>query len=189
MNQFADPVIEAIYARRSVRRYTGQAVEPEKIDMLLKAAMAAPSACNIQPWEFIVASDPDVVEAVRGSIARWANYNAPLIIVVCSYTPHVPWDGNPAGIEDCCAAMENMLITAPVLGLGSVWIGGFDRDALRRILQIPAPVVPVAMAYFGYPAEQHAPRTQYLAEAVHWQRYDSERPHPPRPGNILVDQS
>jgi nitroreductase len=186
MEQFEKNVFDAIYARRSIRAYIDdKPVEQEKILKLLKAAMAAPSACNIQPWEFIVVSDQETVSSIKNSIQRWGNYNAPLVIVVCSYTPDIPWEGDE-GLADCSAAIENMLIAATTLELGSVWIGGFDREAIRKILGIPDAVVPMGVVYFGYPAQHPEPRTQYLEEAVYWQKYDPERKHSPRQGNILA---
>ncbi len=185
MSQVEQQVFDAIFGRRSVRAYVeDREVEPAKIRRLLEAAMAAPSACNLQPWEFIVVTDPERVHAIKGSIARWGDYNAPLIIVVCGDPDRIPWDGDH-GVLDCAAAIENMLIAAPALGLGGVWIGGFDRRAIRDLLNIPEPVVPVGVVYLGYPAEQHEPRTKYLDEAVHWQVYDAERERHPRPGRIV----
>jgi nitroreductase len=186
MNLFEEHVFSAIYGRRSIRAYVeGRTVEPEKIEKLLRAAMAAPSACNIQPWEFIVVTDKEKIAQIKQSIARWADYNTPLIIVVCSYTKYIPWEGD-GGIVDCAAAIEYMLIAAAALELGSVWIGGFDPPAIRRLLEIPEHVLPAGVVYLGYPAEVKEPRTKYLEEAVYWQRYDPEREHPPRPGNILA---
>ncbi|MBN1250411.1 MAG: nitroreductase family protein [Anaerolineae bacterium] len=178
-------VFDAIFARRSVRAYVeDRDVEPEKIKRLLEAAMAAPSACNLQPWEFIVVTDKARVRAIKDSIVRWGDYNAPLVIVVCGDPDRVPWEGDH-GVLDCAAAIENMLIAAPALGLGGVWIGGFTPSAIRDLLNIPDSVVPVGVVYFGYPAEEHEPRTKYLDEAVHWQAYDPNRERRPRPGHIV----
>lgn len=188
MTPIEETVFATIYARRSIRSYQeDRPVEPEKILKLLQAAMAAPSACNIQPWEFIVVTEAEKLAAVKASIPQFGNYNAPLIIVVCSYAQYIPWEGDD-GVIDCAAAIENMLIAAAALDLGSVWIGGFDRAALRALLDIPADVVPQGVVYLGYPAEHPQPRTKYVEEAVFWQKYDPQRPHPPRPGNLLVKQ-
>ena len=73
--------------------------------------MAAPSACNIQPWESIVVTDKEALSAIKSSIEQYGNYNAPLIIIVCGYSEFIPWDDDN-GIVDCCAAIENMLIAA-----------------------------------------------------------------------------
>ncbi len=185
MELSSQPVFDALYARRSVRRYQpDRPVEPEKIDLLLKAAMAAPSACNIQPWEFIVVTQPETLAQVRQHCGQFGGYNAPLIIVTCAYRDYIPWPGDD-GIVDCAAAMENMHVAAPALGLGSVWIGGFDAPGLRAVLDIPANVAVSGVAYFGYPAEHPNPRTQYLDSAVYWEKYDPARQHPKRPGSLV----
>ncbi len=186
MNQYEKHVFDAIYGRRSVRNYVeGKEIERGKIVKLLKAGMAAPSACNIQPWEFIVVTDGDTVRRIRQSIERFGDYNAPMVMVVCSYPDFIPWEGDN-GATDCSVAIENMLIAATAMDLGTVWIGGFDPGSIRQILDIPENVFPVGLFYVGYPAEQPEPRTQYLEEAVYWQKYDPEREHQPRPGNLLT---
>ena len=177
--------IEAIYKRRSVRRFVeGRQVEDSKIDQLLKAAMAAPSACNIQPWEFIVVTEASLVKEIKASIKKFGDYNAPLVMVVCSYPGFIPWE-NDIGATDCAAAIENMLVAATAMDLGSVWVGGFDSASLRRILDIPEDTHPVGVVYFGYPAENPAPRTQYTPDAVHWQKYDKNRERKKRAGSIV----
>ena len=107
-----------------------------------------------------------------------------MIIVVCSYTKLIPWD-NDTGAADCCAAIENMLLAATAMDLGSVWIGGFEAQSIRRILDIPEETYPVGIVYFGYPARMPEPRTQYIEAAVHWQKYDTGRKHEKRPGSII----
>jgi nitroreductase len=185
LDQCEEHVFDAICGRRSIRTYIeGKEVEPEKIKRLLEAAMAAPSACNLQPWDFVVVTEKERVSAIKQSIERWGDYNAPLIIVVCGYPDLIPWDGDD-GALDCAAAIENMHIAATAMGLGSVWIGGFDRAVIRELLNIPESVIPIGVVYFGYPAERPEPRTKYLEEAVHWQEYDPKREHPPRPGHII----
>jgi nitroreductase len=184
-DQYEEHVFDAIYGRRSIRAYQeGKEVEHDKIVKLLKAGMAAPSACNIQPWEFIVVTDKETVGLIRRSIREYGNYNAPLVIVVCGYREFIPWEDDN-GEADCCAAIENMLIAATAMGLGSVWIGGFDAPSIRAILDIPGNVVPIGVVYLGYPAESKEPRTQYLEEAVYWQKYDPAREHWPRPGSLV----
>jgi nitroreductase len=186
MSQQEKIVFDAIFGRRSVRAYVAdKAVEPEKIVKLLQAGMAAPSACNIQPWEFVVVTENETIASIKNSIAQFGNYNAPLVIVVCSYAAYIPWDGDE-GTVDCSAAIENMLIAATTLELGSVWIGGFDRAAIRSLLDIPDPVIPIGVIYFGYPAEHPEPRTKYVEEAVYWQKYDPQRSHSPRPGSLVA---
>jgi nitroreductase len=177
------PVLDAIFARRSIRRYLDRPVEREKIRKLLEAAMAAPSACNIQPWEFVVIDEVEAVRRFKGVVPENGPYNAPLVIVVCGLAELIPWGGDN-GIVDCCAAIENMLIAATEMGLGSVWIGGFQAPLIRKELNIPEKVSVIGIAYFGYPDEEKEPRTQYLEDAVYWQIYDPQREHHKRSGSL-----
>ena len=180
-------VFDAIFSRRSIRVYQpSREVEREVIIKLLQAAMAAPSACNIQPWEFIVLQGEKALGQVKSLLREHGNYDPPLVMVVCGYPDDIPWEGD-TGRADCCAAIQNMLLAATAMGLGSVWIGGFDSDALRQALDIPSQVVPQAVVYFGYPAESKEPRTKYLEEAVYWGKYDPSRVRKPRSGNILIE--
>jgi nitroreductase len=173
MSNTEKDIFDAIYARRSIRAYQERDVEREKIEKLLKAAMAAPSACNLQPWEFIVVTEKDLLKQLKGTLGE-GNYNAPVAMVICGNPTNIPWDGD-GWMQDCSAAVENMMIAAPTLGLGSVWIGGFDSDALTALLNIPAHVHPMCVVLFGYPAQEKTPRTKYNEEAVFWQTYDPER--------------
>ena len=184
MTQKEKIVFENMYARRSVREYVeGKKVEKEKIIKLLEAAMAAPSACNIQPWEFIVVEDDGAVKDVIKAIGQ-SDYNAQLVIVVCGCPKFIPWEDD-VGTVDCAAAIENMLLAATAMDLGSVWVGGFDEEALKAALDIPDGVHPVGIAYFGYAAATPEPRTQYTEQAVHWGKFDTGRGYEKRPGCLV----
>ena len=177
----AKVLFDILYRRRSVRRYVdGKPVEREKIRMLLEAAMAAPSACNLQPWEFVAVDEPERVGQLKQCIdeRNGRYYNAPAAFVVCANTRYIPWVSD--GGLDCAAAIENMLLAVTALGLGAVWIGAFDADKVRALMDIPAHVAINSVVLFGYPAEEKQPRTQYTEEAVYWQKYDPEREHPGR---------
>jgi len=177
-------VFESINERRSIRRYIdGKLVEQDKIIRLLEAAMAAPSACNIQPWEFIIVTKYNRINELKSAIFQ-GDYNTPLAIVVCGNPKFIPWE-NDIGVIDCAAAIENMLLAADSMGLGSVWIGGFNKDAVRSILSIPDDVHPVSVVYFGYPAEKPEPRKHYCKDAVHWEKYDTDRVQVKRPGCLV----
>lgn len=168
-------VQETIYARRSIRKYQEKSVETEKIELLLKAAMAAPSAMNVKPWEFVVLTDPDPLMEVRSSL-MFANFDAPAAIVVCGNTSFFK---HPAAekfwVQDCSAATQNILLTAVELGLGTVWLGVYPIHNFTRriseILSLPKHVTPLNVIYVGYPAEEKPARTQYDAKRVHWQTY------------------
>lgn len=166
-------VYDAILARRSIRAYRDRPVEEEKIERLLRAAMAAPSACNLQPWEFIVIDDKAVLEPLRG-MTGYPDYVAPLAVVFCANTKNIPWEAQTWQV-DCAAAVENMMLAAVAEGLGSVWIGDIREGPIRELLDIPPEIRVMNMAYFGYPAQQKKPRTQYDESAVYRQKYDPAR--------------
>ena len=181
------PVYSAILARRSIRRYKAIPVEREKIEMLLRAAMAAPSACNLQPWSFIVVDAPDVLAQVKDT-AEQGMYNAPLAIVVCGIFKHIPWN-DEGWRQDCGAAAQNIMLEGTELGLASVCIGGFDSDALRNVLEIPDDVHPMCIVELGYPDYELPPLTWYTDEAVHWQKYDSKKPRVMRTISMLEEDA
>lgn len=183
----AQNLFDVMYNRRSIRVYVeDKAVEQEKIIMLLKAAMAAPSACNWQPWEFIIVNEKDGLHRLKDCIGsgNGRNYNAPAAFVICGNTSYIPW--KDTGAIDCSAAIENILLAATALGLGAVWIGDFDGDAIRSLLGIPVHVAVISVVFFGYPAEIKPPRTQYTEEAVYWQKYDPQRKHPSKTTDLRL---
>ena len=114
-------VLQTIFRRRSIRKYTDQPAGVETLSLLLQAAMAAPTATNSQPWEFIVITEAENLDRIRGKL-HFARYNAPAAIFVCG-NPSIA--NNSSGQryweQDCSAATENILIAATGLGLGSVW--------------------------------------------------------------------
>ena len=164
--------IDTIFKRRSIRKFTDQPVEKEKLVMLLEAAMAAPTAMNAQPWEFVVITEKEVMDKFRSGL-MFAKMNAPAAICVLGSTR---LQKNKAGerfwVQDCSAATENILLAATSQGLGSVWIGIhpvtlFVRQ-VKNILNLPEGVTPLNLIYIGYPAEGKEPRTQYDEARVHW---------------------
>ena len=168
-------ILDIIFKRRSIRKYTGQKVSRETLTDLLKAGMAAPSACNNQPWEFVVVDDESVMDKLRAGL-RNGRYNAPAAIAVCD-NPEIGMNPNcePFWMVDCAAAVENILIAAAGMGLGTVWLGVYPKTdtigIVREILGLPEQVTPLAVIYVGYPAEEKEPRTQYEERRVHWQQY------------------
>ncbi|MCL2810738.1 MAG: nitroreductase family protein [Clostridia bacterium] len=181
-------IMDNILARRSIRHYVdNKPVEREKVELLLQAAMAAPSACNLQPWEFVVVDNPAELEEMKVFV-RGGQFNAPMAMVVCARTEYVPWEGNGWQI-DCAAAIENMMLAAVEMGLGSLWIGDFDREKVREYLCVPQGVDLVNIVYFGYPAETKRPVTRYKEEAVYWGKYDPNRPHAERTVPQMIQES
>ncbi len=172
-------VLDVIFRRRSIRKYADQTVSRELLVKLLQAAMAAPNACNSQPWEFVVVTERPRLDRLREKLL-FARYNAPAAIVVCgnaSIANHST--ARRYWVQDCSAAMENILIAATGLGLGSVWIGLYPlpstMDPVRMLLKLPAEVVPLGLAYVGYAAEEKRPRTQYDERRVYWEEYEARK--------------
>ena len=174
-----NPTLESIFNRRSIRKYTDQLVEPETLDLLLKAAMAAPSAMNCRPWEFVAITDPEILAQFRKRLI-FGNRNAPAAILVCG-NPSL--STNPAArlfwVQDCSAAAENILIAAVSLGLGTVWVGIHPVAQFVRVAQdiigLPKHVTPLGLLYIGYPAEEKPARTQYNEHKVYWQTYQKKK--------------
>ena len=167
--------IDIIFQRRSIRKFTSEPVSQAEVDTLLKAAMAAPSAVNSQPWEFIVVDDPAILKSLK-KVSLFSNRNAPLAVVVLG-SPHKA--RNPAGskfwIQDCSAAMQNLLLAAVCLGLGAVWIGIHPiqgvEEKVRDLLSIPPASIPLGMALIGHPAEKKKALTRYKKQKIFWQQY------------------
>jgi nitroreductase len=165
--------IDLIKGRRSIRRYEHRPVPEELVRQLLEAAMAAPSASNLQPWHFILVTRRDLLDelAERHPYARMLG-DAPLCIVPCGDLDLVP-DGVSGDfwIQDLSAASQNLLLAATALGLGAVWCGVHPRpervDMVREVLSIPLRVVPLCLIPVGFPAERKSPRTQYDPLRVH----------------------
>ena len=164
--------ITMIKKRRSLLKFTDQPVEQDKIILLLEAAMAAPTAMNGQPWEFVVITEKEVMDKFRAGL-MFAKMNAPAAICVLGSSR---MQKNKAGekfwVQDCSAATENILLAATALGLGSVWIGihpvALFKRQVSKILNLPEGVTPLNLIYIGYPAEEKEPRTQYEEARVQW---------------------
>jgi len=161
-------IIETIFARRSIRKYTTELVESNKIDTMLKAAMAAPSASNRKPWHFIVITDRQALDTL-GKVHPYGKmlHEAPLCIAVCGdqNISQTQW------VQDCSAATENLLLAATALGLGAVWLGVYPSkervSSVRKVLDIPKHITPLNLISIGLPAEDKEPRTQYDKQRIH----------------------
>lgn len=162
--------LEAIRTRRSIRQYQDKPVSQDLVQQILAAAMSAPSACNAQPWQFVVIRDRKILKEVPrvNSHAAMAEH-APLAILVCGDLSLEISAG--FWVVDCAAAVQNLLLAAHALGLGAVWTGVWPRedriDEFRRLLNLPQHVVPHSLIPLGYPAEQPLHEDRYRAERVH----------------------
>lgn len=170
-------VMENIFTRTSVRKYEERPVEDEKIEQLLRAAMAAPTAGNKQPWRFIVIKDKNTLNAISENFhTMWMAAHAPVAIVVCGdLSATFPGEGVEYWVEDASAATENLLLAAHSMGLGAVWCGIYplsDRVALlKQMLNIPEGIVPLNVVPVGYPAEHPVPKDKWNPDAVHHEKW------------------
>ena len=164
--------IEAIYKRRSIRKFQNRVVNDEAIKKLLECAMAAPSAKNKAPWEFYVIKNKDIQDKIKASSKAY-NYNSSLLIVVASNLNNtISRELNDFWIQDCSAAIENILLCATDLGLGTCWCGIYpvkERvENITKILNLNDDIIPLGLIQVGYPDETKDSRTQYDENKVHY---------------------
>ncbi|MEM0006854.1 MAG: nitroreductase family protein [Candidatus Bathyarchaeia archaeon] len=143
-------VFEAVQKRRSIRAYESTPVPIDKIMRVLEAGRLAPSAGNIQPWHFVVVTDAEKRERLaQGMFAKFLK-EAPVVIVGCGNQKASPkWF-----MVDVAIAMQNMVLTATGMGLGTCWVGSFDESQVRELLKIPENYRVVALLALGYPREK-----------------------------------
>ena len=172
--------IENIMTRTRIRQFKAQPVEQDKVDILLKAAMAAPTALNLQPWHFIVINDKETIALLSGKQPT----SAPLMIAVCGDTDKTMLpDGSTKlpdfWVEDVSAATENLLLAAHALGLGAVWTGVYpamDRTAeVANVLNCPQNIVPLAVVRVGYPDESPEPKNKYKEENISYNKFGAKQ--------------
>ncbi|MFI3247545.1 MAG: nitroreductase family protein [Rikenellaceae bacterium] len=166
--------IEAIMTRSSVRSYTSQPVEAEKVEIMLRAAMAAPTGMNRQPWAYYVVESREKLDEIASRIsgAKMAA-TAQLGIVVCGDLEQGGENSSPDfWVVDAAASTENMLIAANSLGLGTVWTGGYPNmervNALREILSIPSNLIPLCFVPVGYPDSEPKIKDKWKPERIHY---------------------
>lgn len=178
MADTADTVMNNILTRTSIRSYQEKPVEETKVEQLLRAGMAAPTAVNKQPWAFVVVKDPEQLQRL-GDVLPYAKMTAqaPLAIVVCGdLNKALPDDAAAFWIQDASAATENILLAANGLGLGAVWTGVYPSEErvkdVSQLLQLPSHIIPLNVIPIGYPAEQPTPKDKWNPENIHYDRWN-----------------
>ena len=162
--------LNAIYSRRSIRKYKNTPICNETIDMLLRAAMYAPSARNSQSWHFIVIDKRDILDRIV-EIHPYAQMlaQAPLAIIVCGDKRIEPNEGYIS--VNCSAATQNILLAAFDAGLGTVWLGVYPRkermDNVSKLFNLPDEIVPVSIVVVGEPNEKKEQPERFLKERIH----------------------
>jgi nitroreductase len=173
--------LDVIRKRRTIRKFTDQEVSPEQIDLLLEMAMCAPNRLNHQPWHFVVIQDK-AKQKEFADFLRVHSYleDASAVIVACA----VP-KASTTWTMDLSAAVENLMIGATALGLGTAWVGSPDsvtwsmfEEHVRDSLRIPIDVRVVALVSVGYPAQErpaHTKEDRFDPTKVHYGRWEARR--------------
>ena len=170
-------IFTALHTRRSVRKYTDEPVSKADVRRLLDAAMIAPSAGNAQPWQFIVVDDPELLHKVP-DINPYAAMapKSPVSIVVCGDTAAEKYPG--FWVQDCSAAVQNLLLAATGMGLGTVWTGIYPLEervrGYRDLLGLPEHVVPLALVVVGRHEGTPEEKSRFDVAKVHHNRFGSD---------------
>lgn len=163
-----EELLDLMQSRRSIREFTADDVSDEQVEAMLQAAMAAPSAQDLEPWHFVVVRKRKLLDELA-EVHKYAYMlkEAPLAIVVCGD----PKISEKHWVEDTCAATQNLLLAATALGLGGAWISLYPKKKhqklVRELLDIPDRVGVLCAIALGHPAEKKKARTKYNAERVH----------------------
>jgi nitroreductase len=167
-------MLDAIKKRRSIRIYRDEPVSGEMIEVLLRSGMQAPSARNIQPWEFVVSTSRKLMEKIP-DIHPYSQMvpSAGAIILVCGDTDKQPEIGYI--LEDCSAAVQNILLEAVNQELGAVWLGVYPREervkGISELFGLPSHIIPVALLSIGFPGEEKEFDDRFKPERVHKDRW------------------
>ena len=166
--------MKVILGRRSIRKFTGETIPDEDVKKILEGAMAAPSACNQQPWHFVVVRDKKTHDRIM-EIQPYTKMleKASLAIIVCAdpelQTCRGYW------VQDVSAATQNILLSVEALGYGATWCGFYPNDdrvwELRKLLEMPNQVVPLNVIAIGVPDEEKPPSNRYNEERVHHEKW------------------
>jgi nitroreductase len=178
--------LEAINARQSIRRFLGTPVEKEKIQMLLEAAIRAPSAMNKQCWRFVAVTDKEtIVKLAKTNMVfnGWLK-DAPAVIVFCADPKDsVDMNGLPYYMWDAALAAQNLVLAATDMGLGTCYLAAYDEKKVKDLLGIPEDLRVVCMTPLGYPTEKRSitekltkamagsSKRKPVEEVAHWEKW------------------
>ena len=168
-------LLEAIKTRRSTRTFKKQTIPDNAIETIIDAARCAPSAGNIQPWEFVIIKNPTVKKKLAEAALNQSHVEeAPVVIVVCADEKRSSMGYGKRGrtlycLQDTAAATQNILLAAHSMGLGTCWVGAFNEDEVKDILKAPEGIKPVAMIPLGYANQTARQRgRRLLNQIVHY---------------------
>ena len=170
--------INTIMTRVSVREFTGEKISDAQLDTLLRAAMAAPSAINKQPWAFIVVTDEEKIAALGEALpySRCSNKPAVAIIPFVDLSKSIEGEMANFWINDVSAATENLLLAAHAMGLGAVWTGlhpDMNRAKMvQDMLGLPEHIIPLCVVPVGVPAEKPEIKDKFKPENIHYNEWE-----------------
>jgi len=166
-------VLEAIRKRYSCRAYQDKPIEQEKLDQVFEAARLAPSAKNLQDWRFVVVRDKDKKRQVAESTNQPEVFGkAGVMIAACSNSDYVMKCGQAVGPIDVAIALEHICLQATELGLATCWIGSFEAEKVRRVLEIPQDVAIIELMALGYPADKAGePKREPIEKMVCYEKW------------------
>jgi nitroreductase len=176
MSTITNDSLNFLLSRRSIRVYAPGTVGEAEITQLLQAAMAAPSAVAKDPWRFVVVRHPEKLSAMAAALPNGQMLaTAPLGILVCGDLDAAHDHQLSYLLQDCSAAIENLLLGAHALGLGACWLGVHPREErmrqLREIFSLPSNIIPIAVIALGRPGEEKETRTRFNRDYVHWEKW------------------
>ena len=170
-------LMDVIHTRRSIRKYLNKPVSSTMVETILKAAMAAPTAGNQQPWHFIVITDRARLDAIPDfhPYSKMVK-QTPVAVLVCGDPEAKKW---PTFWEqDASAATQNMLLAARDLGLGTVWVGVYpDQNRMcgfRNLLNIPDNIIPFALIPIGWPDEDFVAKDSFRPDLIHHETWEAK---------------
>lgn len=182
-------VFDVIKSRKSIRKYSTKDIEDEKLNIILEAGRLAPSWQNKQCWRFVLVKDKEKIHqlALKSGFISKANFfikDAPVVIVLCANPKDSGFmNGQHYYLVDTAIAFQQMMLTAYEMGIGSCWLGAFNEEKVKQILEIPENIKVVALSPFGYPSEKEglygkvikafagSKRRKSLEEIVHYDKW------------------
>ena len=156
-------LLDVILSRRSIRRYENKQIPKDILDKIIEAGRQSPSAVNKQPYHFVIVTDYEIKKKLKSLLSRFLE-KAPVTIVGCANTKAI-LTGKWATV-DATIALENMVLGAWSLGVGSCWIGSFNEQKVKETLKIPQKWKVVALVTFGYPSETPKPKKKKPADEL-----------------------
>ncbi len=168
--------IKIIHQRKSVRNFSDKAVTREQLEAIVRAGMAAPTAINTQPWQFLVIDDKKLISKyAEGNRAAFMINKCQALVVICG-DMNIGNDRSKAfWVQDVSAATENLLLAVESLGLGAVWTGVYPIEErvkeVKAKFELPENIIPLCVVLVGYPDGTDQPKDKWKPERLHWNKY------------------